>query len=54
MNLSELVNQIDWLCWGLLWVILSRLPKKGREIIEMKERGSEERETGMKEKKQMK
>ena len=30
---------IDWLCWGLttrqpLWVILCRLPEKGRKEIE--------------------
>ena len=41
-------SQVDWLCWGLttrqpLWVILCRLPEKGRneieEIVEeMKER----------------
>ena len=46
-------NQIDWLCWDLttrqpLWVILCRLPKKGRKEIEeiaeeIKERDSEER-----------
>ena len=57
-------NQIDWLCWGLttrqpLWVILCRLPEKGRketeEIAEeMKERDREERGTGMKVKKQKK
>ena len=49
---------IDGLCWSLttrqpLWVILCRLPEKGRkeleEIIEyMKERDGEERRTGMK------
>ena len=53
-----------WLCWGLttrqpLWVILCRLPEKGRketeEIAEeMKERDREERGTGMKVKKQKK
>ena len=41
-----------------LWVILCRLPEKGRkkieEIEEMKERDREERETGMKVKKQKK
>ena len=52
------------LCWGLttrqpLWVILCRLPEKGRKEIEelveeMKERNREERGTGMKEKKQKK
>ena len=44
---------IDWLCWCLttrqpLWVILSRLPEKGRKEIEkiveeMKERDREEK-----------
>ena len=44
---------IDWLCWGLttrqpLWVILCRLPEKGRKVIEeiveeIKERDREER-----------
>ena len=53
-----------WLCWGLttrqpLWVILCRLPEKGRKEIEeiveeMKERNREERGTGMKGKKQKK
>ena len=53
-----------WLCWGLttrqpLWVILCRLPEKGRketeEIAEeMKVRDREERGTGMKVKKQKK
>ena len=48
-----------WLSWGLttrqpLWVILCRLPEKGRKKIEeiveeMKERGGEERGTGMSE-----
>ena len=53
------------LCWGLttrqpLWVILCRLPEKGRKDIEeiiveeMKERVMEERGTGMKVKKQKK
>ena len=52
------------LCWGLttgqpLWVILCRLPEKGRKEIEerveeMKERDREERGTGMKVKKQKK
>ena len=38
-----------------LWVILCRLPEKGRkEIEEMKERGREERGTAMKVKKQKK
>ena len=50
--------------WGLttrqpLWVILYRLPEEGRKEIdeiveEMKERGREERGTGMKVKKQRK
>ena len=54
----------DQLCWGLttrqpLWVILCRLPEKGRkrteEIAEeMKERDREERGTGIKVKKQKK
>ena len=53
-----------WLCWGLttrqpLWVILCRLPEKGRKATEeiaeeMKERDKKERETGMKVKKQKK
>ena len=52
------------LCWGLttrqpLWVILCRLPEKGRKEIEekveeMKERDRKERGTGMKVKKQKK
>ena len=52
------------LCWGLttcqpLWVILCRLPEKGRKETEetaeeMKERNREERGTGMKVKKQKK
>ena len=52
------------LCWGLttrqpLWVILCRLPEKGRKEIEeiveeMKERNREGRGTGMKGKKQKK
>ena len=54
----------DWLSWGLttcqpLWVILCRLPEKGRKEIEeiveeVKERDKEERGTGMKVKKQKK
>ena len=45
------------LCWGLtsqpLWVILCRLPERGRKEIEqieekMKDRDKEERGTGMK------
>ena len=33
------IGWIDWLCWGLttcqpLWVILCRLPEKGRKEIE--------------------
>ena len=52
------------LCWGLttrqpLWVILCRLPEKGRKEIEeiveeMKDMDREERGTGMKVKKQKK
>ena len=52
------------LCWCLttcqpLWVILCRLPEKGRKEIEeiveeIKERAKEERGTGMKVKKQKK
>ena len=52
------------LCWGVttrqpLWVILCHLPEKGRKEIEeiveeMRERDREERETGMKVKKQKK
>ena len=59
-----LVIVIDWLCWGLktrqhLWVILCRLPEKGRreieEIVEkMKKRDREERGKWMKVKKQKK
>ena len=54
----------DWLSWGVttrqsLWVILCRLPEKGRKEIEtiveeMKETDREERGTGMKVKKQKK
>ena len=54
----------DGLCWGLttrqpLWVILCRLPERGRKEIEeiveeMKEKDREERGTGMKVKKQKK
>ena len=63
-KLTSLANKcdaetiFDWLCWGLttrqpLWVILCRLPEKGRketeEIAEeMKERDREGRGTGMK------
>ena len=53
-----------WLCCGLttrqpLWIILCRLPEKGRKEIEeivekMKGSDSAERGTGMKEKKQKK
>ena len=56
--------KIFWLCWGLttrqpLWVILCRLPEKGRKEIEeiveeMKETIREEIGTGMKVKKQKK
>ena len=55
---------IDWLSWGLtthqlLWVILCRLPERGRKEIEeivkeMKERDREENGTVMKVKKQKK
>ena len=58
---SRYLELIDWLCWGLttrqpLWVILCRLPEKGREEIveEMKETIREETGTGMKVKKQKK
>ena len=47
----DAIRQIDRLCWGLttrqpLWVILCRLPEKGRKEIEeiveeMKERDGE-------------
>ena len=47
------INTGFWLCWGLttrqpLWVILCRLPEKGRKVIEeiveeIKERDREER-----------
>ena len=63
-NISWSISTKDWLSWGLttrqpLWVILCRLPEKGRketeEIAEeMKERDREERGTGMKVKKQKK
>ena len=53
-----------WLCWGLttrqtLWVILCRLPEKGKEEIEeivqvIQERDREDRGTGLKVKKQKK
>ena len=53
---------IVWLCWGLttrqsLWIILCRLPEKGRKEIEeiveeIKEMDREEKGTGMKVKKQ--
>ena len=56
-----MINKEDFLlllCWGLttrqpLWVILCRLPEKGRreieEIVEeMKEKDREEKGTGMK------
>ena len=53
-----------WLCWGLttrqpLWVILCRLPEKGRKEIEeiveeMKERNRGERGIGMEVEKQKK
>ena len=63
----EIFLRVPWisrLCWGLttrqpLWVILCRLPEKGRKEIkeiveEMKERKREESGTGMKGKKQKK
>ena len=63
-DLFSLKNNIYIMCWGLttrqpLWVILCRLPEKGRketeEIAEeMKQRDREERGTGMKVKKQKK
>ena len=63
-NAQKGKNCNNWLSWGLttrqpLWVILCRLPEKGRketeEIAEeMKERDREERVTGMKVKKQKK
>ena len=62
-SLTEILQAVLG-CWGLttrqpLWVILCRLPEKGRketeEIAEeMKERDREERGTGMKVKKQKK
>ena len=61
---KSLLEIFDWLSWSLttrqpLWVILCRLPEKGRKKIEeiveeMKERDREERGTGMKVKKQKK
>ena len=64
LEVYQLLNQSRFLCWGLttrqpLWVILCRLPEKGRKDIEeivqeMKERVREERGTGMKVKKQKK
>ena len=64
-TLFQLFETVDWLCWGLttrqpLWVILCRLPEKGRseieEIVEeeMKERNRGERGKWMKVKTQMK
>ena len=51
-NISK-YRLLHWLCWGLtirqpLWVILCRLPEKGRKVIEeiveeIKERDREER-----------
>ena len=53
VSFEQLGPDQDWLCWGLttrqpLWVILCRLPEKGRKVIEeiveeMKERDREER-----------
>ena len=61
-DIQSLVGKL--VCWGLttrqpLWVILCRLPEKGRKETEgiaeeMKERDREERGTGMKVKKQKK
>ena len=52
-GLTALYLLKNWLCWGLttrqpLWVILCRLPEKGRKVIEeiveeIKERDREER-----------
>ena len=62
-GISRYVEITDWLCWGLttrqpLWVILCRLPEKGRkdieERVEEKERNREERGAGMKVKKEKK
>ena len=63
-RMKYLEHIVDWLCRGFndtstLWVILYRLPEKGREEIEeivedMKERDREERGSGMKVKKQKK
>ena len=57
----HVLNPVPIVCWGLttcqpLWVILCRLPEKGRKEIveEMKERSREERGTRMKVKKQKK
>ena len=52
-EIFNLAKPVHWLCWGLttrqpLWVILCRLPEKGRKVIEeiveeIKERDREER-----------
>ena len=62
--LRYFADKTDWLSWGLttrqpLWVILCRLPEKGRKEIEKiveekEEKDREERGTGMKVKKQKK
>ena len=61
IELRKTSEAVFCLCWGLttrqpLWVILCRLPEKGRKEIveEMNERDREERGTGMKVKKQKK
>ena len=58
------VVRIDWLCWGLttrqpLWVIMYRLPEKGRKEIEemveeMKERDRKNENRNESEKKKQK
>ena len=63
LSFKKLDKYSFWLCWGLmtcqpLWVILCRLPEKGRkeieETVEMKERDREETGTGMRVKKKKK
>ena len=63
-KLKLMVTVMNRLCCGLtthqpLWVILCRLPEKGRKVIEeiveeMKEKDREERGTGMKAERQKK
>ena len=58
-NIDNSVSQNQITLWAFLWVILCRLPEKGRketeETIEETEEGNrEERGTGMKVKKQKK